>query len=115
VKKSLVFLLAVLLVATAFSGCSRVKVYPMGKAAEVKEFRFSDEENKCDYCEKSPVCVFHNPNDPEGKNNAYICEDCASKCAFCGKTPKYYYQNGTSAVIFVCEECYNDAVKNELL
>ena len=87
----------------------------MGDAMQVQEFKFTDEEHKCDYCEGSPVAAFREKGDKDEENTAYICEKCASECALCGKKSAYYYKNGLGTVVFVCKDCYKDAKRNGIL
>lgn len=108
-KRLFVTLLACLMIMTVFTGCGN-KVYPMGDAMEVQEFKFKDDDHKCDYCSQSPVAAFREKGtDKEDENTAYICEDCASKCIFCNKKSAYYYKNGLGTVAFVCKDCYKES------
>ncbi|MBQ9517470.1 MAG: hypothetical protein IJR60_05285 [Eubacterium sp.] len=114
-KRLFVALLACLMIMAVFTGCG-AKVYPMGGAMPVQEFKFTDEEHKCDYCGKNPVAAFREKGSKkDDENTAYVCETCASKCMLCGKKATYYYKNGLGSVVFVCDKCYKDAKKGGIL
>lgn len=113
-KRIFTALLACLMIMTVFTACG-AKTYPMGEVMEVKTFKYTDDEHKCDYCGKKPVAAFHDRSDKDKNNTAFVCENCATKCMFCGKESKYYYKNGLNGVVFVCEKCYKDAKKNGIL
>ena len=113
-KKIFATLLACLLILTVFTGCG-AKVYPMGEAMEVQEFKFKDEDHKCDYCSQTPVANFREKGEKDEENTAHICEECASKFMFCNKKSAYYYKNGLGTVVFVCKDCYKEAKDSGIL
>lgn len=59
-------------------------------------------DEPCAWCSASPTNKYTTSNNED----CYVCEECSSSCAFCGREGEMeHYTNLMGIEVFVCDEC----------
>lgn len=66
----------------------------------------NNSEDHCMYCGSSPARAYHGKNGGGQKVTSYVCDECSSKCAFCGNKATKHYTAMLGNEIFVCNDCF---------
>lgn len=90
-KRAILFFCTLAILFFCFAGCSTTV------------------DKSCDWCGRRPSVAYKN----SAGDDAYVCKDCSSECMYCGdeKATKRA-ENLFGMILFLCSDCYNDAVCN---
>lgn len=88
-KKTLLAVLLVGIVATSLTGCQVIANEP------------------CERCGDTPSIVYIFDNG----TTSYVCKDCGENCDFCDADATVPYLNGFGKVMFACQECFDKIAK----